>query len=295
VRWVAVVSMMLAMLGVSLAVAAPVCALDAWECPVPGAEAIVTPATLEPLPEAAFPEEGGNLTVFAAASLAGPFDALKAAIEAEHPSVTITLSYAGSQTLVTQAIEGAPADVLALAAIAPMDRAIAEGVVERAPVVFATNRLAIVTPPDDPAGIESAADLAREEVLLVLAGPDVPAGTYARQSICLMAGDSTTYGDDFVARVAANVVSEEDDVTSVLTKVLLGEADAGIVYVSDVTGEVRAIPIPDAVNVSAAYPIAAMTAADLDLAAAFIGFVRSDAGRQILADFGFAIPADDDA
>ena len=100
--------------------------------------------------------------------------------------------------------------------------------------------LTLVVPADNPAGIASAADLAKPGIKIVLAQEDVPVGGYARDSICNMAADTATYGDDFVADVAGNVVSQEDNVRSVLTKVALGEADAGIVYTSDVTDDVVA-------------------------------------------------------
>ncbi len=159
-----------------------------------------------------------------------------------------------------------------------------------APVVFTQNRLAIVVPADNPAGIETYADLAGD-LKLVLALPDVPVGQYARQSICTAGEDSATYGDGFVDAVAANVVSEEDNVKAVLTKVVLGEADAGIVYTTDITADVDAhvtiIEIPADVNVVARYPIAPVAGGDTSLAAAFISFVTGPEGQAILLEYGF--------
>lgn len=230
------------------------------------------------------------MTVFAAASLTDAFEQIKSDLEATEPELSITYNFGGSPTLVTQLTEGAEADVFASANAAQMTAAEEAGVIGGEAVDFVRNRLVIVVPADNPAGLASAADLGADGLRLVVAQPDVPVGNYGRQSICLMAEDAATYGDDFVARVAANVVSEEEDVRDVLAKVELGEADAGIVYVSDafVSGDdVRLIEIPDAVNVLATYPIAPVAEGDADLAAAFIGYVLSDEGQGTLQEFGF--------
>jgi molybdate transport system substrate-binding protein len=126
--------------------------------------------------------------------------------------------------------------------------------------------------------------------LLVLAQAEVPVGRYARESICLMASDSGTYGSDFVQRVAANVVSEEEDVRDVLAKVALGEADAGIVYVSDAVtagDQVHVVDIPDEVNVVATYPVAVLADGDEALGSAFVAYLLSDEGQALLERFGF--------
>ena len=262
-----------------------------WECapaaaasPVGEASPVTAAAAVE------FPEGGGELTVFAAASLTDAFEQIKSDLEANEPELSITYNFGGSPTLVTQLSEGAEADVFASANAAQMTAADEAGVIGGEPVEFVRNRLVIVVPADNPAGLESAADLGGDGLRLVVAQPDVPVGNYGRRSICLMAENAATYGEDFVARVAANVVSEEEDVRDVLAKVELGEADAGIVYVSDafVSGdEVRLIDIPDAVNVLATYPIAPVAEGDADLAAAFISYVLSDEGQRTLQKFGF--------
>ena len=154
-------------------------------------------------------------------------------LEAAHPGLTITYNFAGSQALVTQLQEGAKADVFASANNAQMKAAIDNGSISGEPEPFVRNRLAVVVPADNPAGIDSPADLGQDGLKLVLAQAEVPVGKYARESLCKMGQDSATYGDDFVNSVAANIVSEEEDVRDVLAKVELGEADAGIVYVSD--------------------------------------------------------------
>jgi molybdate transport system substrate-binding protein len=192
--------------------------------------------------------------------------------------------------LVTQLTEGAEADVFASANRAQMTAAEEAGVIAGESATFVENRLVIVVPSDNPAAIAAPADLAQEGLRLVLAQAEVPVGNYSRQAVCLMTEDAATYGDDFVARVAANVVSEEEDVRDVLAKVQLGEADAGIVYVSDafVAGdEVQLIEVPDPVNVLATYPIAPVTGGDAALAAAFIAYVLGPDGQATLEAYGF--------
>jgi len=256
----------------------------------PGAAAVAA----SPLP---FPPAGGELTVFAAASLTDAFERIAAALEAANPGLTVTYGFAGSQALVTQLNEGARADVFASANTAQMETAVANGSIAGEPVTFVRNRLAIVVPADNPAGIEAPADLGRDGLRLVLAQPEVPVGRYARESVCRMGQDAATSGEGFVERVAANVVSEEEDVREVLTKVQLGEADAGIVYVSDAQvggDEVELIEIPDAVNIVAAYPVAAVAGGDEALAAAFIGYLLAPEGQATLAAYGFDPIARDD-
>jgi len=285
-------------LGLLLGLAGPPGALaqgTGWACagpePATAPEGEASPetaaATAGPI---AFPAEGGELTVFAAASLTDAFTAIEVDLEAANPGLKITYNFAGSQTLVTQMTEGATADVFASANLAQMMAAVEAGLIAGEPEMFVSNRLAIVVPSDNPAGLTSAAGLATDGLRLVLAQAEVPVGVYARQAICLMGHDSAGYGEDFVARVAANVVSEEDDVREVLTKVQLGEADAGIVYVSDaaVAGDaVRLIEIPDLVNVLATYPIAPVVGGDPGLSAAFIGYLLGRDGQDTLAAYGF--------
>jgi molybdate transport system substrate-binding protein len=237
----------------------------------------------------AFPAEGGNLTVFAAASLTDAFEEMKANLEAAHPGLTITYNFGGSQALVTQLTEGAAADVFASAHTAQMTAAVEAGVIAGEPLPFVQNRLAIVAPAENPAAIEAPADLGQGGIRLVLAQPEVPAGRYAREAICAMAA-TAEYGEDFVGRVAANLVSEEEDVRDVLAKVQLGEADAGIVYVSDaaVAGDdVVVVPIPDEVNILATYPVAAVADGNESLAGAFIAYLLSAEGQASLEKYGF--------
>ena len=245
-----------------------------------------TPGAIVP-----FPEGGGDLTVFAAASLTNAFDVIGATLESENAGLDITFNYAGSQALVTQLTEGAEADVFASANTTQMTNAVDAGVIDGDPQAFVGNRLALVVPTDNPAGITGLSDLAGADVSVVLAQPDVPVGRYARQSLCLAGADTATYGDGFVDAVTGNIVSEEEDVRAVLTRIHLGEADAGIVYVSDYVategGGVTLIDIPDGVNVVASYPIAPVAGGDAELAAAFISYVLGPDGQAALEDFGF--------
>jgi molybdate transport system substrate-binding protein len=267
-----------------------------FACPAPAAASAspvsaAAQAAASPVADAEFPEGGGDLTVFAAASLTDAFGQMKSDLEEAHPGLTITYNFAGSQALVTQLDEGADADVFASANSAQMQAAAENGSIAGEPVTFVHNKLVIVTPADNPAGIDAPSDLGKEGLRLVLAQTEVPVGRYARESACKMGHDTADFGDGFVDRVAANVVSEEEDVRDVLAKVELGEADAGIVYVSDafVGGdEVHMVEIPDSVNVIASYPIAPVTGGDDALADAFISYVLSDAGQATLKEFGFA-------
>jgi molybdate transport system substrate-binding protein len=241
----------------------------------------------------AFPEDGGKLRIMAAASLTDAFSEMEAMLEERHPGLEITVETAGSQTLVTQLQQGAEADVLATANTSTMQLAVESGLVDGEPVAFAQNRLVIATPENNPAGIGSIADLANDGVSLVLAGEDVPAGIYAREALCAWVSEPGT-SEDFLVRVDANVVSEEPDVRHVLTKLILGEADAGIVYASDAMAAERAgtpltvIELPEGIVAPAIYPIAPVTEGDTDLANAFIGFVFSEEGRAILVEYGFS-------
>lgn len=232
----------------------------------------------------------GNLTVFAAASLTDAFGLVKQILEDANPDLTIEYNFAGSQALATQLGEGADADVFASANKTQMAAAQDADRIDGEPVIFVRNRLAIIVPKDNPAGITEPADLANEGVKLVVANPDVPVGGYTLDTLDKMSADPT-FGADFRTKVGANIVSMESNVKQVVTKVQLGEADAGVVYVSDVTPDVREsvafIEIPEEFNVIAEYPIAAVSDGDSDLAQAFIDFLLSAGGQEALAEWGF--------
>jgi molybdate transport system substrate-binding protein len=229
-----------------------------------------------------------TLTVFAAASLTDAFTEIGQAFETDHPGVTVKLNFAGSQSLRTQLEQGAVADVFASANRKEMDTLISDNlVVSSAPQDFLTNSLIIVLPRGNPANVQTPADLAMPGLKLVLADESVPAGKYARQVLNNL---NAVYGSDFKDKVLANVVSNENDVKQVVAKVQLGEADAGIVYLSDSVAapDLETVPIPEAYNVIAAYPIATLTAAHQpDLAAEFVAYVFSPAGQAILQKWGF--------
>lgn len=225
-----------------------------------------------------------EITVFAAASLTDAFGELATAFEAEHPGVTVRLSLAGSAALRTQILEGAPADVFASASPDEVAALAAAGLV-REQRTLASNALVVATRAD---AIGSFADLAAPGVRLVLAGEDVPAGRYARAALALADTDGT-FGEDFARRVLANVRSNEANVRAALAKVELGEADAAIVYATDLAaaGDVRAVPVPDRFQVAAEYRIALLSGSDA--AAAFVAFATSPEGAATLARHGFMV------
>lgn len=231
-----------------------------------------------------------QITVFAAASLTEAFAAIGARFtQREH--VTVVFNFAGSQQLAQQLNSGAPGDVFAAANQRQLDVAIAGGRVGAGTdKPFANNQLVIVTPVDNPAGLHHLRDLARPGVKLVLADAAVPAGQYAL-TLLDNARAAPGFGPAFADAVLANVVSYEESVRAVLAKVLLGEADAGIVYRSDVTGavhqDVALVTLPAALNVTAQYVIAPIADSAYPAAAqAFVDFVRSDAGQTILEAYG---------
>lgn len=252
----------------------------------PLAAAVIAIATLagcaapsDPAPRAGAP--AGRITVFAAASLTGTFTALADAFETQHPGTTIALTFAGSSSLVTQIIEGAPADVFAAADTASMAKLTAAGLTSGDPVEFATNTLVIAVPPGNPAGIAALGDLTGSGIRLVVCAPEVPCGAAAGAA----AG---------AAGLTFAPVSEESSVTGVLGKVSSGEADAGLVYVTDVRaagGAVEGIPFPESTEAVTTYPI--VTVAEPEsarLSRAFITYVTSTGGRAVLRAAGFGAP-----
>ena len=226
-----------------------------------------------------------TLTVFAAASLTESFSEMAAAFEAAHPSVDVSLNFAGSNTLRAQIEQGASANVFASANNKEMDALVTDGLVSAdAPQPFLTNRLVIITPTDNPAGVATIEDLAAPGLKLVPAAEEVPVGRYTR----LMLDNA---GADFKEQVLANVVSNESNVKQVVAKVQLGEADAGIVYASDAVAapELPVIEIPSKWNVVAEYPIATLKNAPYpELADEFVAFVLSPQGQAILQKWGFS-------
>jgi molybdate transport system substrate-binding protein len=232
------------------------------------------------------PAVKGELTVFAAASLTEAFNEMKASLEKSNPGLSITFNFASSTQLRAQLEQGAQADVFASADEQEMDLARQARLLGSEPEIFAHNRLVVILPRENPAGIETLQDLSRPGVKLDLASETAPIGAYTRQFLH-WASAAPGFGSDFEQRVLANVVSEEENVKQVVAKVRLGEADAGICYVSDVTPEAApdlvTIDIPDELNEIAAYPIAVLRdSSNLTLARAFVDYVLSAEGQAIL-------------
>jgi molybdate transport system substrate-binding protein len=232
-----------------------------------------------------------SLVVFAAASLTDAFEEIAINFEAANPGVEIAYNFGSSTTLATQVVEGAPADVFASANARQMQVVQDAGLIAGRPRTFVKNRLVLAIPFDNPANIQSLDDLATEGIKLVVAAPGVPVREYTETMLDRMSA-TPRYGEAFKQTVLDNVVSEEENVRQVVFKLTLGEADAGIVYLSDITPDVAAqvftIPIPDAFNTIATYPLAALnTSAAPETAQAFIDYVVSDAGQEVLVKWGF--------
>ena len=230
-----------------------------------------------------------TLTVFAAASLAQAFTKVGAAFEEEHPEYSIRLAFDGSQRLRVQLEHGAVADLFASADERQMDLAKESGLLDSETVAFATNTLVVAVSSQAGTPVDSLIDLARNDVKLVLAHPEAPAGRYALAVIDSLA-IAPEFGPEYAARLLQNVVSQELNVRGVLQKVALGEADAGFVYASDaITAEnVSMLPLPEEANIAAIYPVAMLRSANNKNAAEeFIQFLISPRSQGILQDHGF--------
>jgi molybdate transport system substrate-binding protein len=226
-----------------------------------------------------------TLTVAAASSLTEAFETIATAFE-EASGTRVALTFAGSSTLAAQIVQGAPVDLFASANVAQMEVVRDAGLVDGPTLLFARNELVVIAADAGP--VATLEDLAADGTLVVLAGPEVPVGAYARTALARL---DATLGEGFEARVLANVVSEEPNVRQVAAKVVLGEADAAIVYATDaaILDGVRTLPIPADANVRAAYPAAVLTTGrHPDLARDFLAFLSGDVARAILAARGFA-------
>ncbi|WP_441344240.1 MULTISPECIES: molybdate ABC transporter substrate-binding protein [unclassified Rhodococcus (in: high G+C Gram-positive bacteria)] len=224
---------------------------------------------------------GGEITVFAAASLRATFTDLGTRFEAEHPGTSVEFSFAGSSDLAAQLISGAPADVFASADTKNMTATVDENLVAGSPVDFASNTLTIVTAPGNPNRIASFADLANPDVLTVICAPQVPCG-------------AATAAVETATGTLVPAVSEESSVTDVLGKVTSGQADAGLVYVTDAAGAgaaVTTVPFEESSEAVNTYPIATLRGCgNPDTARAFTEFVTGPVGRDVLGRAGFAAP-----
>lgn len=249
---------------------------------------VVIPLTSRP----PTPEPGHPITVFAAASLTDAFTEIGTLFSEAYPGEQVAFNFGASSQLATQINEGAPADVFASANLRQYEVAAEEMAGEGR--IFAQNRLIVAMPAANPASIQALSDLAGPGVRIVLAAPGVPVRDYTDAMLDAMAG-SADYGPAYRDAVLGNLVSEEDNVRRVVLRLSLGEADAGIVYSSDITPDqadkLITLPIPDEFNTLADYPIGVTKAGAANpLSAAFVDFVLSEAGQQVLQRWGF-LPA----
>jgi molybdate transport system substrate-binding protein len=232
------------------------------------------------------PAPQNQLTIFAAASLTEAFEELGAAFEHVQPDADLRFNFAGSTTLAVQILEGAPADIFAAADLAQMQSLEQAQLLHSDPQDFASNHLILIFPADNPAQITTFSQLAQPGLRLLLAAPGVPIREYSDQLIAQLGNAN------FQANVYANLVSEEESVRAVLSKIALGEADAGLVYASDINSaasdKILSIQMPTNIEVLIRYPIAALSSSsNPSLAAEFIAFTISAPGQAILAAWGF--------
>lgn len=224
-------------------------------------------------------DEPAKLDVYAAASLQETFTAIAEGFEKEHQGTDVVLNFGPSSGLATQIVDGAPADVFAAASTKTMDTVVKAGK-GTDPAAFASNELTIAVPKANPAHVDALADLASAKVKVAICAKEVPCGAAAH-----------TVFDK--SKLTVKPVSEEVDVKAVLSKVRLGEVDAGLVYVTDAKAagqEVSAVTIPAAENATTTYPIVALAGDQKDMAAKFIAYVQSETGQRIMRDAGFAAP-----
>jgi molybdate transport system substrate-binding protein len=251
--------------------------------------ALPTAATDIPPAEKSEPK---TLTVLAAASLTESFTELGKIFETQNPGVTVSFNFAGSQQLAQQLDQGAPADVFASASKKYMDAAVTSKRVNQDDArVFVKNRLVVIFPQDNSAGLRDLKDLANPGLKLILADKAVPVGQYSLDFLDKAIADPS-FGLQFKDNVLKNVVSYENNVKSVFTKVALGEADAGVVYITDITPDaadkVGKLDIPDALNTIASYPIAPIADSEnANLAKAFVALILSPEGQQVMEKYGF--------
>ena len=260
----------------------------------PSPSAPAEPSVAPPSAAASDPPsaEPAALTIFAAASLKNVLAEAKTAYETANPGTDLTITTDSSAALETQIEQGAPADVFLSADTTNPQKLVDGGFAGGDAKPFAGNKLTIIVPPDNPARIQSPADLAKDGVRIIAAGDEVPITKYASQVVEKLAA-ATQDPATFQAAYAANVASKEDNVGQVVAKIALGEGDAGIVYVTDAVAsdEVTPIEIPDAANVPATYAgVVVGTSEHQDAAAAFLDWIASPDGQTVLSSFGFLPP-----
>jgi molybdate transport system substrate-binding protein len=240
---------------------------------------------------ASFAQEPDELTVFTAASLTGAFSEIGQLYENE-TGTSVAFNFDGSQALRTQIGNGAYADVFASANNKQMNALRSLGLMNNSSVsIFTRNKLSLIVPKDNPAGISNLFDLAKPGVKIVIGTKDVPVGDYALQIINKL-GNNSAYGPEYKEMVLANIISQETNVNYVVTKIALGEADAGFAYVSDITEDLSSrvdkIDIPDEYNIIAEYPMGILNESKYPAEAEeFIDLVKSEEGRAVLDKYGF--------
>ena len=253
----------------------------------PSAAASVAPsAAASAAPSAAAATE---IQIYAAASLKAVLAKVSTAYEAANAGITLTVSTDSSTALETKIEQGAPADVFLSADTANPQKVVDKGLASGTVVKFAENRLTVIVPTANPAGITTPADLAKTGIKIIACSDGVPIQKYTTQWLAKVA-ELPVYGADFATRFAANVVSHEDNVGAIVAKVGLGEGDAGVVYVTDAktSNKVTAITIPSDENVAASYGgVVVKASRSVDAATAFLTWLASPAGQQILSDAGF--------
>lgn len=232
-----------------------------------------------------------ELTIFAAASLTDSFREIGKQFQVAHPGVTVTFNFAGSQQLSQQLQQGAVADVFASANTTEIENVRKAGLANNSGQIFANNRLVVIVPHDNPAQVNTLHDLGKPNLKLVIADKTVPVGSYTLAMLDKMSADAA-YGKDFGDAVLKNVVSQENNVKAVVAKVALGEADAGVAYITDATPNVmpklKTLAVPDKFNQIARYPIVVLQSAPHSaLAQEFVTFVLGEVGQSILKKWNF--------
>jgi molybdate transport system substrate-binding protein len=249
-----------------------------------------SPAVSVSTSSAAADDLTGDVVVFAASSLTDAFKDIATEFQHAHPHARAVFSFGGSSQLAIQLVNGARADVFASADQDQMDVAKKGHALLEQQQVFIRNRLMVIAPQDNPASITSLQDLARPGVKVVGAQASVPIGAYTAQ-LLKSASANANFGADFEQRVERNVVSREDTVRQIVAKIQLGEADAAVVYVTDVTPQIAnqfvRVSLPEDLQVTAQYPIAVGNGHNRAGGEAFVAFVQSPVGQHILANWGF--------
>ena len=284
-----------AVLALLTAVLVAGCSSGGGATPSPSVAAPPSQAATSPSAEASSAPsvKPAALTIFGAASLKQALDDAKAAYETANPGSTITVSTDSSSALETQIEQGAPADVFLSADTTNPKKLVDGGFATGSPTGFAGNKLTIIVPKGNPAGIASPADLAKPGLKVIAAGDEVPITKYATQLVKNLAGVAG-YPADFATKYAANIATKEDNVKAVVSKIELGEGDAGIVYVTDAAAsdKVDTVDVPDEANVPATYAgVVVKASQNQEAAQAFIDWIAGSAGQAILAKFGFLPPA----